>query len=101
MRALTERSMPAKSAIATKPKLARQGPGDWINTWWNAREFVSDTGQHHPKGKIDGFSRWPTAEIAEQKAMEWLRDPRHQWAVKAGTRWLGAVLVPDASKTGG
>ena len=88
--------MSTRMVTATKRKLARPGPGYWLNTWWNARPFMSDVGVHHPKGKIDGHGRWPTAEIAEQKAIEWLNHPANQWVIKAGTRWLGAEFVPES-----
>ena len=88
--------MSTKIVAATKQKLARPGPGYWLNTWWNAHAFMSDAGVQHPKGKIDGHGRWPTAEIAEQKAMEWLNHPANQWVIKAGTRWLGAEFVPES-----
>ena len=79
----------------TKRKSARVGRGYWQNTWWIARAFVSDEGVHHPEGKIVGHGRWPTAEIAEQKALEWLNNPVNQWVIRAGTRWLGAEFVPE------
>lgn len=92
--------MATKLVTRTEQGRVRAGRGYWQNKWWNARAFTSNEGVHHPVGNITGHGRWPTAEIAEQKAMEWLLLPAHQAGVRAGTRWLGAVFVPEDKRGG-
>jgi len=73
----------------TREKLSVIPKGHWRNRWFSLvwEDFSS--------GEIVSDYRWPSREIAEEKAAKELaRDPAHFQTV-CGLRYLGAKFFPD------
>lgn len=79
-------------------RLARQ-KGYWRSRWHSERDCHFQEGVQ-PAGVWLGLKRWPSAEIAEQKALDWMA--MHRQAMEAwGLTFLGVMYfrgddAPDA-----
>ncbi|MEZ6030971.1 MAG: hypothetical protein R3C46_14650 [Hyphomonadaceae bacterium] len=82
------------STTITRPKAKRKPsvrkPGHWRNHWTN--EFGSNT-VDLGDGTGYGYGKYISAELAEQKAMEFLATHRYPARI-----YLGPVHFPDGGK---
>jgi hypothetical protein len=72
--------------------------GYWRNRWHSERDchFIEGI---QPAGVWLGMRRWPSAEVAEQKALDWMA--MHQEAMKGfGLTFLGVVHFPGNDEPG-
>ena len=68
-------------------------PGVWRNKFWCSEGFTSRTGYEYPAGESIGPTRYPTREIAEQKANEWIE--LSSWYFTVDPIFLGPVFFPS------
>lgn len=86
-------------AEKTVPKLSKKPRGHWRSRWRSQKDCeFSD--RMEKAGTWLGRYCWPTAEIAEQKAMEWLA--KHKDVAKHyGIEFRGVVFFPAGSEGDG
>lgn len=70
-------------------------PKRWRNRWHHAKDVVFESGFRAGPSEHLGPSIFPSREVAEQRAADWLRD--HPDMVElCGVIYLGALPDPDA-----
>jgi hypothetical protein len=76
-------------------KLSRIRPGHWRNQWLYHEAILHDNGVVVGPGIVFGLMKWPSAEVAEQKALEdWLDDEINGFSSEP-LEYLGPVFFPD------
>lgn len=51
-----------------KPALSLKPPGHWRNVWFHDRAWTGRDGILYPQGLFVSTYRWPSKEVAEEKA---------------------------------
>jgi hypothetical protein len=75
-----------------KLRVAARRRGYWRSRWHSERDCQFAEGVQKA-GVWLGIRRWPSAEVAEQKALDWMAT--HQDAAEAyGITFLGVVFFP-------
>lgn len=80
------------------PKLSRVPRGHWRSRWRSQKDCqFSD--RMEKAGTWLGRYRWPSAEVAEQKALDWLAQHKDV-AAYYGIAFKGVVFFPAGSDGG-
>jgi hypothetical protein len=77
----------------TEKALSRIKPGHWQNQWLYHEAIIHDGGDVRGPGIVLGEKKWPSAEIAEQIALEDLRDDELNGFFEP-LEYLGPVFFP-------
>ncbi len=86
----------AELAPRRETRARKAPPKRWRNRWRHTRSVVFGSGFRVERGVRLGPSVFPSREIAEQRAAEWLRDFADV-AERCGAIYLGPVPDPDRS----
>jgi hypothetical protein len=84
----------AKLAPRQATRARKAPPKRWRNRWRHSKNVVFESGFRIAAGVRLGPSVFPSREIAEQRAAEWLRDFADV-AKRCGVIYLGPVPDPD------
>ena len=77
----------------TRRRTAKAPPHRWRNRYWLDEGYVSTGGAVYVRGFNWSTKTWPSKEIAEQKALESIRQKTPR---ECGVRYIGAFRDPDA-----
>ena len=78
-----------------KARVKKAPPRRWRNRWRHEKDVVFESGFRAGPSVHLGPSVFPSREIAEERAAEWLRD-YPDIVDMCGVTYLGAVPDPDA-----
>jgi hypothetical protein len=87
--------MDAGTIVRPALRLSVRKPG-WWRTRWRSQQTLHFSNYSHPVGPGEwaGYGRWPSREIADQKAQDWLKT-NADLADAAGIEYLGAEFLPE------
>ena len=92
------RAAASDTAQKTAPKLSITPRGHWRSRWRSQKDCqFSD--RMEKAGEWLGRYRWPSAEVAEQKALDWLK-AHPDVARHYGIVFLDVVFFPAGSEDG-
>ncbi|MEZ5938912.1 MAG: hypothetical protein R3C52_11965 [Hyphomonadaceae bacterium] len=85
--------MTIKTEERTAPELSRAPRGWWRNLWYTDGPVLRSDGSTE-NGLHYGYGLWPSREVAEQKALDWLRE--HADAGPKRDTYLGPRFFAEA-----
>ncbi|HEX5007908.1 MAG TPA: hypothetical protein VFV70_12390 [Hyphomonadaceae bacterium] len=81
-------------AARPKVRVRKAPPKRWRNRWRHEKDVVFESGFRAGPSVHLGPSVFPSREVAEERAVEWLRD-YPDIVEMCGVTYLGAVPDPD------